>query len=192
MKGKQAKRHVFILRTLAIQGPKSCWDLAFESLKCDPKFSILKKASVYYKRQKENSTFYKRLKFLESKNYVRQLGSIYKLTSKGLCLVFCLDPGIVQLMPNSLFNETFQQINLEKKPTFLDEGDLTQKEIESFKAAFQNQIKNETLSFIIRRLLFAWKINLDEIGETELFRLIFTKIEREAKKQRRHIRKITF
>lgn len=188
LKGKHAERHVFILSTLAIKGFMSCWSLALERIKEKPEFGLWEPTTVYYERQKENSTIYKRLKFLESKKYVRKLGKTYKITAKGFFLIFALEPEIVRLLPDTFFNEPVMNINLKIKPAWLEQRDLSQNEIESYKGIFQDSFRNENLSIIIRRCLYSWKINMDEIDEAEFFRLIISKIQKDAKKRKAYFK----
>lgn len=185
LKGKQAERNLGILRLLTVKKPMSAWDLALEYLKLtNEDFQFWNKDKIYHQRQIENAKMNRRLKSLVKNQYVRKLDSIYNLTAKGFFSLMAFDPTICRLMPNYRFNETLTEINLEK-PSFLNERDLSQQEVQSLKSAFQNQIANETLSFLIKRVLIAWKINLDDVEERELFHLIFRGLERRIKKLRK-------
>lgn len=194
LKGKQAQYHIFILRTLAIKGSKSCWDLALEFLKeNEPKFSQWTKYQIDYERKNRNSSFNKRLKFLQSKHYVQKLGSLYKLTFKGEFLAFILDPGIIQEIHNDLFNETIQTITLEEKPPqFGIQENWTDKETEVFKSVFKDPTGNEIFSSIARRMIIAWKINMDDISEVELLKLLISRVKKQTKKLGKNSLKISF
>lgn len=188
LRGKQVKRNLVVLRSLMFRD-LSTWDLAEKYIELtEPKWPGWSKIQRRGAQVSENASMYKRLKFLQEKNYVRKLGSIHKLTGKGFFLMFGLDPGVVRSMPWSRFNETITEIEFENKPGFLTERNLTQREIQVLKSSFSNQIRNDVLSYTISRIsrmLLAHKTNMDEISETELLRLILSKLEKEFKKRQK-------
>jgi hypothetical protein len=180
MKGKHVKRNLAIMRFIATEKkPLSAWDLAFEYLRLTqpqlwqtpPEY---RDATIYHERQKENSQMQRRLKFLLNKKYVKKLGSVYRLTAKGVFLLFVLDPSVAvdftdssvledlgdTLKYRQLVDDTAGKYSLEQRQVFL--GTLKDKDMA---AGF---------SFMLKRKLFAWKINLDEIDSKELFNVLFS------------------
>ena len=178
LKGIQKKNHIFILRTLTVQGPKSCWDLALEKLKHEePRFSTLTKEAIYFKRMRENAKLNKRLRFLESKGYVEKLGSVYKSTLKGITLTIGVDPGVITSIPEGRLKETYNlRPSDEKFVTSLISRDV---DINKFKDDFKDPFKNENFSIMFRRMLIGWKINMDDISSEELYGLIIERVEKE-------------
>ena len=180
LKGQQKELHIFILRTLAIQGPKSCWDLALEKLKHEePRFAILTKDAIYHKRMGENSKLNKRLRFLESKGYVQKLGSIYKSTLKGMTLIIGVDPSIITLIPEERLKETYNLRPSNEK--FVLNHISTHVDINKFKDDFKDCFKNENFSIMFRRMLIGWKINMDDISSEALWGLIIERLEKGLK-----------
>ena len=178
LKGIQKKNHIFILRTLTVQGPKSCWDLALEKLKHEePRFSTLTKEAIYFKRMRENAKLNKRLRFLESKGYVEKLGSVYKSTLKGITLTIGVDPGVITSIPEGRLKETYNLRPSDEK--FVLNHISTHVDINKFKDDFKDCFKNENFSIMFRRMLIGWKINMDDISSEELYGLIIERVEKE-------------
>jgi hypothetical protein len=180
LKGKHGKTHIFILRTLTIQGPKSCWDLALEKLKHEqPRlFMSPAKDTIYHSRMLENSKLNKRLRFLESKGYVEKLGSVYKATLKGITLIVGVEPNVITLIPENRLKETYNLQVLSQKPNILNHIS-TKVNINKFKDTYKDSFKNENFSLMFRRMLVGWKINMDEISSEELYDLIITRVNKE-------------
>jgi hypothetical protein len=178
LKGKHATRHIFILETLMSKGPKSYCDMALEYLQLEPKFSTLNKANQYYRQRSENSTFYKRCRFLEEKDYVKKFGSLYKLSPKGAFLVLAVNPKILGSASRDFLDDT----NDLQKPEWLS-GVNEEDTIKSFQDGFKsNPIGADVLSFAARKILLAYKINLDEISSKDLFSLLYEKTAAKLRK----------
>lgn len=179
LKGKHGKTHIFILRTLAVQGPKSCWDLALEKLKHEnPRlFMSPEKDTIYHKRMLENSKLNKRLRFLESKGYIQKLGSIYKSTLKGITLIIGVDPNVITSIPEERLKETYNLRASDEK--WLLNHMSTDVNINKFKDMYRDPFKNQNFSIMFKRILIGWKINMDEISSEALYGLIIERLQKE-------------
>jgi hypothetical protein len=176
LKGKRAVRNLIILRLIATSpAPKSAWDLALEYLKrTDPiKFGLWTPDTLYHKRQVENAKMNRNLRFLEDKRYVQKLGSVYKLSGKAIVLLFAIDPKILKHFSPALLNDV-SDVDLEKPEwvTRVRSQELLEamsKELDS------NTIASDTMSFAARKILLAYKINMDEIDSQQLMELLLDK-----------------
>jgi len=184
LKGKHANRHIFILKTLMIKGPKSYCDLALAFLQQDPKFSTLTKASQYYEQRNQNTNFYRRCKFLEEKHYIKKFGSLYKLCGKGLFLVLAVDPKSLRNVKPAFLNDDAVDVDTLEKPEWMPREesqknalfDATVKEVSS------DPLAADIFSFTARKILLNYKINMDEISSQQLFELLNEKISKKIKK----------
>jgi len=186
LKGKEAKRNIFILRKIGIK-PLSCWDLALEFLKLDPKFGSWKKETIYYNRSRENPKIYRRLKFLLEKDYVKKLNSKYDWTLKGFLLVLATDPKFIQNLSPHRLNVDYPEVNVKDVTNIKfgwEDRNLSEKEVQVFKSMIpKDKVGSEIWSYAIKRLIFGLKINMDEISTKELVKALFTKVQKMAKKR---------
>lgn len=185
LKGKQAIMNLSILRILATSPtPKSAWDLALEYLKrTESKFSFWDPNMIYKRRMLENSKMNRRLHFLEGKQYVKKLGSIYKLCPKGMFLLLFIDPKILRhLSPNFLNDDSVDVDNVEL-PKWFEIGE-TKKDaffkdtIEGFDC---NLVTADTFSFTAKKIVLAYKINMDDISSKDLIELLNEKVRSRIK-----------
>lgn len=196
LKGKQTKKHLFILRTLTIRD-MSCWDLAKAYLEeTEPSWSQWIPDTQYHKRQNQNSKMNKRLNFLENKKYVHKIGSLYRLTAKGFFLMLALDPTIIASMSRTRLNESFgsDYIPEEHENFVIGHGKLfahngqilTEHEFENLKTIlyplFQDPLQRKVLSYAVKQALISWKVNLDEMTDEEFMRTVVLNMKRKIEK----------
>jgi hypothetical protein len=177
LKGKQAKRNLGILRIiLESYHTLSMWDLALEYLKLtQPKFNIWEPQTVFYQRQKENAQMSRRLKFLLEKGYVRKEGSQYRLDFKGFFLLLILDPKLVREKGKYCMDDIMEDVGKDNLDS-LDLSSLLQSgsksdswsKATSFADIFRDDAMAAAFSTFMKRRLFGWKVNLDEISKEGL------------------------
>jgi hypothetical protein len=179
MKGKQAIPRLATLRILATsKTPRSCWDLSLEYLeKTEPKFAYWDQNKKYHERMKENASMNRRLKALERDKYIIKLGSVYKLSAKGIFVLLAADSDIINHVSNSFLEEDTPDLPPELAQQM---GSILPKD-ETVQANVWQQLKNivggdpltrQNCSFIIKGLLQSYKVNLDAISTAELFQLL--------------------
>lgn len=181
LQGKQAKRHLTLLTLLITHGPQTTWDLAKLYLEKIEKIGVKDNKTFFYYRAKENSIIYKRLKFLESKGYVRKEGSVYHPTVKAWFLLLFANPQCVSILP---FNHFIEEMSLESEDEqFLNSlikinEPQTSKLMEMVKTVFDNPVAAKGISETFRAFVWSLKINLDEIEGKQLVTLLISCIRR--------------
>lgn len=190
LKGKRAKRNIFILFSLAANGEQSCWDLALDYIKTfraqdynrwckDPHF----KAILYHEQQKENGKLYRLLAYLLRKQYVEKKGSKYSLTLKGYLFAFVLFPETLKnRIPEILkISDNEIQALLEKVYFPLIPNSNALNRFRKFLSNLQEEhlaleFFNSAVKATIQHIILDYKINLDEISEKELMNLLYSEI----------------
>jgi hypothetical protein len=178
LKGKQANRNLFILKTL-METPGhalSTWDIALEWLKetMGPKFNNTPGDTIYRRRTTENAAMYRSLRHLEKLKYVQKFGSLYKLTVKGILTLLILDSTIIGRASDSVWDIDMDVSANINKDNF--EGPKSW-DITFLKKMFSDPEVAGAFSGFFRRKLFALKINLDDIDSQELANFVFSTID---------------
>ena len=184
LKGKHAKHHLAILTLLIVYGDKSSWDLAKLYLeKVEPqKVKNKTKEAFFHRRTVENSTIYKRLRFLKEKGYVTKTGRTYHATAKAWLLMMFVNPKIAEILPMEQFRRVIDELQFDKPMEDFTASFFScfepQETVNAFKNLLKDEVATKTLSGFYRNLLWSWKINLDEIESKQLFELIFSHIKK--------------
>ncbi len=197
LKGKQAERNLFILRTLMISKTlgMSTWDMALEWLKeTVPNFNRLHPDAIKGKRQVQNAAFDRRLKELEKMRYIRKIGSLYYLTAKGFFMMYIWDPSIVRSMRIEKFNTAFSDVMEQRDADFVcgvarnlslspDGENMDQKGWNKIQELFSNDITCKTVTAAWKHALLSWKSNVDEMPVADFVQLIFSKVRKVCEKK---------
>ena len=131
---------------------------------------------------------HRRLGFLENKRYVKKLGSTYKLGLKGTVLLLVVAPNILSQFPESFWQSDDPDVEFREPEYWPKNGKaFRESKLEIFRS---NTIASKTFSFSAREILWALKINLDDIDTQELWDLlnnVLTKIHQKNKRKFRRI-----
>jgi hypothetical protein len=185
LKGKQAKMNIRIMRLLTKE-PSSTWNLAKAYLEAFNTWTTMGADTQYHKRQKQNSVIYKRLKELQKMQYVEKIENKYRLTFKGCFFMVIIDPSVadsihiddkVAMLIHDPSKEPLRSTLNEIAPGL----PFNNESFEAVKLAVKNPLANETLSFVMKRLLQLYKVNLDAIGDATLFEVLIQAVKDQNK-----------
>lgn len=190
LKGKQTRRNLGILRIIfEAYYSLSMWELALEYLKLtQPDFNSWHNDRVFHERQKENAQMSRRLKFLLEKEYVRKEGAQYRLGFKGFLLMLILDPKLAAEKGRYCEEDVISDIGQDNLPTIdFPEDPFSNEDFVANATRFMEVLKDEAMaagvSAAMKRKLFGWKVNLDEISSRELIGLFLSQTKRGLKNQ---------
>jgi hypothetical protein len=198
LKGKQAERNLFILKSLLITQASgiSTWDLALQWLQAtDKKFNTYEADTIYHKRQVENAKMNRRLNALTKMQYVRKEGSLFQLTGKGFTMTIIWDPSLINSMTISKLNAICSTILLsEEESTFLHNSvccllgsqngtNMDEQAHQSMKQFLSEEVTCKTLSYLWKRILLSWKANVDDMPETDFVVRLIVEAQKQAGKK---------
>ena len=192
LKGKQAERNLFILKTL-METPApglSTWDLALEWLKetMGAKFNSTPGDTIHHKRMTENAAMNRSLRHLEKKEYVEKLGSIYQLTLKSVYMVFIWEPSLYNTSKMWSWTIQFKEEKVPFVTSTLKNMDdfekpmLTELGITSLKTIFSDDTARGIASAGLKHVLISWRANVDDISNADFAVKIFGEFNRIAEK----------
>lgn len=194
LRGKQAQRHIIILRLLTVNQELSYVEIAKRYLEgVDPDWAELQPDTKYHRYMKESANIYKRMKWLEQKQYVKKVGSTYQITIKGFFLTLALDPRLLaSLSISRLKAQSFDvsENSVEQKNKLFESvwGAQEKENIftnvqGSWAPLLSDPVLRKTMSYGLKQRFLALKINFDEVAPETLPELMFTHIGGPLKKE---------